>query len=209
MYPKSRLLTHHIAGNFPSYQLCNTSCKSSGAMDNTQVKFSLWRQTQSFQNRPPENLLMWFPQQFPCRHTLSPLSASEYDAVGKTQFQVGLSWQVVGSDLSEQAMSLKNSPCERDQARQLEVSRAPDNEKRTVPIHQWGTARSGQQIWFSIPLECSSEGRTLLSLLKEDQQFLGQSQCTLQLLLLHCKPSGLACRFEPTPPSQDRHHQTF
>ena len=29
--------TCHIADNFPSYQLCNISCKSSGAMDNTQV----------------------------------------------------------------------------------------------------------------------------------------------------------------------------
>ena len=126
---------------------------------------------------------MWFPQQFPCRHTLSPLSPSEYDASGKTRCQVGLSWQVVGSDLLVQAMSLKNNLCERDQAKQLEVSRAPDNEKRTVSTLQQGTAMCGQQVWSSIPMECSSEGRTSLFLLEECQHCQDQLQCSLQLLL--------------------------
>ena len=69
----------------------------------------------------------------------------------------------------EQAMSLKNSPFGHDRVKQLVVSRAQDSEKRTVPTHQQGTARSGQQIWFSIPMECSSVDHTLLSLLEECQ----------------------------------------
>ena len=106
-------------------------------------------------------------------------------------------------------MSLKNSLCGRDQAKQLEDSQARDSDMRTVPTHQRGTATSGQQTWFSIPPECSSEGRTWHSSLEEGQQCQDQPQCILRLLLPVGRPSGLACRSAPSPPSHHHWHRMF
>ena len=61
----------------------------------------------------------------------------------------------------EPAMLLTNSPFELDQAGLLVESQEQDSGKRKIPKHQRGTARSGHDIWFSIPLE--SGGRTLPS----------------------------------------------
>ena len=106
-------------------------------------------------------------------------------------------------------MSLKNSLCGHDQAKQLEDSQARDSDTKTISTHQRGTATSGQQIWFSIPLECSSGDRTLLFLLEEGRQRQDQSRCILQLLLPVGKPSGHSGRSAPSPPSQDHWHRMF
>ena len=106
-------------------------------------------------------------------------------------------------------MSLKNSPFEHDQAKQLEDSQARDSDTKTISTHQRGTATSGQQIWSSILLECSSGDRTLLFLLEEGQQRQDQPRRTLQLLLPVGKPSGPSGRSSPNPPSQDHWHRMF
>ena len=106
-------------------------------------------------------------------------------------------------------MSLKNSPFEHDQAKQLEDSQAQDSDTKTISTHQRGTATSGQQIWFSIPPECSSGDRTLLYLLEKVQQHQDQPRRTLQLLSQVGKPSGHSGRSAPSPPSQDHWHRMF
>ena len=106
-------------------------------------------------------------------------------------------------------MSLKNSPFEHDQAKQLEDSQARDSDMKTISTHQRGTATSGQQIWFSIPLECSSGNRTLRSSLEEGQQHQDQPRCTFRLLSQVGKPSGHSGRSAPSSPSQDHWHRMF
>ena len=197
MYSNSRLLIHHL--QLPKLQIL----MAFGVVCNTPKALML------FETTPRKNLLMCLLQWLPCRCTCLPLSPSEYDTAGKKRCQFLLAWQVVWSGLMEQAMSLKNSPFEHDQARLLVGSWAQDSEKRRIPTLQRGTAMSGQWIRFSIPLKCSSGDRILLFLMNECEQHQGQSQCVPQLLSLIGKPSHLACRFVPNAPSQDHWHQMF